>query len=346
VEGWRGERRDGILRGFLASRADGLGWRLESTVGSTTMDGDTLVATDQIYQTILRVSHTWSRAAVTLAGRLGYGYRPQQLEWTGGWLVLPWLQLASSARLDSYEGDRHGSRLAGSVGLQLPLGFSARGEVVAGDHLSAPRWLSDTVQRTLDWTGALRWDHRLATIEVARVEREPFAPAGGPAGLEPVALLGPTPRTRMLTIHGVVRPLPGLTLSAWYADPVQGGGDFELPRHARYSLTFFSKFWRVYRSGAFALRAEVAAESWSGGLGGLAQDSLPDKASIRRAPGATSQLFLSGSTFLDWQVELQIVGVTLFWQMRNANAMRNGYVTGLPFPTIVQYYGARWSFRN
>jgi hypothetical protein len=43
---------------------------------------------------------------------------------------------------------------------------------------------------------------------------------------------------------------------------------------------------------------------------------------------------------------MQIVGVTLFWQMRNANAMRNGYVTGLPFPTIVQFYGARWTFRN
>ena len=43
---------------------------------------------------------------------------------------------------------------------------------------------------------------------------------------------------------------------------------------------------------------------------------------------------------------MQIVGVTLFWQMRNSTAMRGGYVLGLPYPTIVQVYGARWSFRN
>lgn len=117
---------------------------------------------------------------------------------------------------------------------------------------------------------------------------------------------------------------------------VDSSDDFEPPRHARYAATFFSKFWRVYRSGVFALRAEVAAESWSGGLGGGERDST----------GATSQLTLTGSTFIDWHLEMQIVGVTLFWQMRNASAMRNGYVTGRPFPTIVQFYGARWTFRN
>mgnify|MGYP001618201461 CR=1 FL=1 len=45
------------------------------------------------------------------------------------------------------------------------------------------------------------------------------------------------------------------------------GGDFEPAHHARYSATFSSKFWRVYKSGVFALRGEVAAESWSVGAG-------------------------------------------------------------------------------
>jgi len=92
----------------------------------------------------------------------------------------------------------------------------------------------------------------------------------------------------------------------------------------------------VYRSGVFALRAEVAAESWSRGLGGVARDTA----------GLTSQVFRSGATFLDLHLEIQIVGVTIFWQMRNANAMRNGYVSGLDYPTIVQFYGARWTFLN
>lgn len=334
---WEAARRDGILRAFLASRADGLGWRAEGTITSTSSSGDTRVVNDAIYGTGLQLSHRSPRTATTLAGRLGYGYRPQQVEWTGGWLALPWLNLAASARWETYPGDRHGSRLAASAGLRLPLGFSARAEVVQGDNLGAPRWSTDSSQRPLDWAGAFRWASRWAEIEVARVERDAFEPAGAPAGLQPVRLLGLTPRTSVLTVQGVLRPLPGLTLSAWYADPVRGGGDFELPHHSRYSLTFFSKFWRVYRSGVFALRAEVAAESWSGGLGGVTLDTA----------GVTpSQLLLSGSTFVDWHLEMQIVGVTLFWQMRNATAMRNGYVTGLPFPTIVQFYGARWTFRN
>ena len=336
VDPWEAERRDGLLRAFLATRADGLGWRVEGTIASSSAADDSAVVTDNIYQTGLHLSHRAPRTALTLAGRMAYGHRPGQLEWTGGWLPLPWLTLAAGARWNSYPGDRSGSRVSAGAGLRLPLGFSARAEVVSGAVLGAPRLVADSVQRTLDWSGSLRWESRWAEIEIGRVERDAYVPAGIAAGLQPLAFLGPTPRTSQLTVHGALRLIPGLTLSAVYADPLRGGGDFELPRHARYAATFFSKFWRRYKSGAFALRAEVAAESWSRGLGGFARDSL----------GATSQLFLSGSTFVDWHLEMQIVGVTLFWQMRNASAMRNGYVPQLAFPTIIQFYGARWTFRN
>lgn len=336
VNPWEVARRDGILRAFLASRDDGLGWRVEGTIASSNATGDTAVVTDAIYQSGVQLSHRWPRASTTVTGRLAYRYRPREVEWTGAWLVLPWLNVSASARWQAYPGDRAGSRVAAGAGLRLPLGLSARAEIVSGETLGAPRIDTDRAQRTADWAAAVRWATRWVEIEVARVEQDAYRPTGAPAGLRPVSLLGPTPRTSLLTVRGVLRPLPGLSLSGWYADPVRGGGDFAPPRHARYALTFFSKFWRVYRSGVFALRAEVAAESWSGGLGGVQRDSL----------GATSQLILSGSTFVDWHLEMQIVGVTLFWQMRNANAMRNGYVPGLPFPTIVQFYGARWTFRN
>jgi hypothetical protein len=335
VDPWESERRDGLLRAFVASRADGLGWRAEATIASSSAVGDSAVNNDHVYQTGLHLSHRSPRTALTLAGRLAYGYRPGQVEWTGGWLPLPWLTLASSARWDSHAGDRHASRVAASAGLRLPLGLSARAELVSSAILGAPRLSDDSVQRTLDWAGVVRWDSRWAEIEIARVERDPYVPAGIAAGLQPLALLGPTPATSQISVHGALRPLPGLTLSAAFTDPLRGGGDFELPRHARYAATFSSKFWRQYKSGAFALRAEVAAESWSSGLGGVARDTA-----------GTSQLRLSGSTFVDWHLEMQIVGVTLFWQMRNATAMRNGYVPRLAFPTIIQFYGARWTFRN
>jgi hypothetical protein len=62
--------------------------------------------------------------------------------------------------------------------------------------------------------------------------------------------------------------------------------------------------------------------------------------------GATSQAILGGATFLEMHLEIQIVGVTLYWAMRNAAAMRIGYVSGLTYPGIVQFYGARWTFLN
>ena len=49
------------------------------------------------------------------------------------------------------------------------------------------------------------------------------------------------------------------------------------------------------------MRAEYAFESWSGGLGGVHRDSL----------GNASQLPLPGATFSEFNVQLQIVGVTL-----------------------------------
>src|SRR3989449_7432280 len=78
------------------------------------------------------------------------------------------------------------------------------------------------------------------------------------------------PYTTLFRSHGGLRLLPGLQLSGWYFDPlVRSGNDFEPPYHTRVSLTFYSKFWRGYRSGVFGFRGELAMESWSRGTPGL-----------------------------------------------------------------------------
>jgi hypothetical protein len=170
-------------------------------------------------------------------------------------------------------------------------------------------------------------------IEVGRGHRDAFTPLGFEAGIKPVDHLTRTPATAFLAAHASIRPLPGLELAGWYFNPLVGGGDFEPPHHARVSATFYSKFWRVYRSGIFALRAEVAIESWSRwGLGG--QDS------------AGAQLSLGGASFAETNLEMQLAGVTLFWIIRNVNGMRANYVEGLSHPKSVQLYGARWFFSN
>jgi hypothetical protein len=188
-------------------------------------------------------------------------------------------------------------------------------------------------QRTTDVAAWLRWERGGVLVEVGRGWRDPFTALGFAAGIKPVDHLGPTPRTEFVAVHASVRPVPGVALAGWYFDPVVGGGDFEPPHHARASATFYSKFWRVYRSGIFALRGEVAIESWSRwGLGG------------RDSTGA--QLRLGGASFAETNLEMQLAGVTIFWIIRNVNGMRANYVQGLSHPKSVQLYGARWFFTN
>lgn len=182
--------------------------------------------------------------------------------------------------------------------------------------------------------GWVRFDHRRLMVEVGRGRRDPFAPLGFAGGIFTVDSLHPTPLTEFIAVRASLEILSGLRLAGWYFDPLVGGGDFEPPHHARVSATFQSKFWRVFRSGIFTLRGEVAMESWTRwGLGG-----------IDVADGVERQM--NGASFVDANIQMQLAGVTLFWMMRNMNIMRSSYVEGLSYPKAVQSWGARWYFTN
>jgi len=212
--------------------------------------------------------------------------------------------------------------------------LSARAEVAWQDDAQSPLVTTDSLQRTLDVAGWIGLDNRLITLEVGRGRRDPFAPLGFAAGISTVDSLNPTPRTEFVAAHASLRIAPGFRLSGWYFDPVVGGGDFEPPRHGLVSLSFYSKFWRVFKSGIFALRAEVAMESWSHAtLGGI------DRAT-------RAQRAMTGSSFVNTNLEIQLAGVTIFWAVQNINVMRSSYVEGLGYPKASQQYGARWFFTN
>jgi hypothetical protein len=134
-------------------------------------------------------------------------------------------------------------------------------------------------------------------------------------------------------VRASVQVLPGLRLSGWYFDPLVGGGDFEPPHHARVSATFQSKFWRVFPSGIFNLRGEVAMESWT-------------RWSLAGIDSAGNERSINGASFVETNIQMQLAGVTLYWIMRNANLMRASYVEGLSYPKAVQQWGARWYFTN
>ena len=327
------ERRDAIYRVFAAARTDGLGLRAQATFATTHTSKDTAVADRSLSQGVLEVQNEWPRAHLGLALRSQDHTRPWQLEGTGAWSPLPWLTLSGDARYAHYSLDRTGKRAHVAAGLALPAGFSVHADVVWARDLQAPPDSADTPQRTLDFSGAVRWDRSWITLEVGGASRDPFTPIGRPAGLSTVDSLSPTQQTRYFTTHAAVRLLPGLWLAGWYFDPlVHGGNDFEPPYHARTSLTFYSKFWRVYRSGIFGLRGELAMESWSAGTAGFDRSG-----SLRTLPGAS---------FGEINVEMRIAGVTIFWIQRNASLFHGSYVPGLDYPRRFQFYGVRWLFTN
>jgi hypothetical protein len=327
------QRRDGILRLFAARRDDGLGPRVELAFATATAGVDTAVPARSLSQGVVAFGDAWGHGHVDVTFRSLDEARPWQLEASAAWLPLPQLAVAADVRHARYGGVRAGDRAHVAAGLTLPLGLSAHGDLVWARDLAAPALPGDTVQHTADVSAALRWQRRRAVVEFAVVRQDAFVPLGRPAGLKFFGTLSPTPATRCLSVSAALEPLTGLHLAGWYFNPLRAGGnDFAPPYHARVSAAFYSKFWRQYRSGIFAFRAEAAMESWTRGTGG------------RDTAGAVR--VLGGATFLETNVEVQIAGVTIFWVQRNTNAMRAGYTPGLDYPRRYQYYGVRWLFTN
>jgi hypothetical protein len=327
------QRRDAILRIFAAARDDGLGPRAQLTFATATASHDPAVLDRSLSQGVLELADRWPRGQAGITFRTADAARPWQLEGQASGTVGPGLTLAGDARHAAYGGGRSGNRAHLAAGLALPLGFSLHGDVAWAHDLQAPVDSTDGGQRTVDLSGAVRWDWSRMTLELGGASRDPFTPIGRAAGLRSISALGPSQHTRYVTVHGAVELLPGLHLAGWYFDPlVQTGQDFEPPLHARFSLTFYSKFWRVYRSGLFALRGELAMESWSRGTAGLDSAGAP--------------AILPGASFGEVNIELRIAGVTIYWIQRNASLFRGSYVPGLNYPRRYQFYGVRWWFTD
>ena len=132
VDEWRQRRQDGLLRAFYATRADGLGERLGLSLVRTQNSKDTLVPDSvnrsSLYQAILELSETRSRASLGFTVRAQGAGRPLQLEGHAAWQPLPFLTLAADGRRSYYGDAGHGNRAHVAAGLMLPLGFSVRAE--------------------------------------------------------------------------------------------------------------------------------------------------------------------------------------------------------------------------
>ena len=333
VDPWEEQRRDGFLRVFWAPRAEatGGGPRLQLSVGTTSTRGDTAVREQSRAQAALDFVLAGARAQTSAALRVGDARRPFDADARASWSPIPQLVIAAEGRTTRYGDARDGRRARLAAGFRPLPGLSLHGEAAWSKDLETPALPAEPLQEAFDVAVAARWESHWATVEVGGGRRDGFVPAATPAGLKGIQTFSSAPRTDYVRVVGAVRPVPWLSLAGWYFDPLDGGGDFEPPTHGRVSLTFFSRFLRSFPSGIFALRGEVAVESWSTWVGGV-------------VGGTRSELI--GATFMDLHIGMQIGDVNAFWTMRNANLMRAGYVPRFDFPKGRQYYGVRWQFRN
>ena len=326
-------RVDQQVRFFLASREDGLGPRLDLTLATAKASQDSVVPNSSLSQANLELSILGSRASAAVIARTEDDRMPFVVEARGAWIPFHPITLSADARHATYALSRSGDRAHLSAGIAFPLGFSAHGDIIWAKDLQAPLLSADAVQETTDMSGGVRWERHWITLEVGSARRDPFVPAPEFAtGLRSVTSLDETPPTNYLSVHGRIRLLPGFQIAGWYYDPVRGGGAYEPPTYARYALTFYSKFWRTFRSGIFALRAEAAVESWSGGASAGLSGSNP--------------LTLAGATFINVNAQIRIAGVTIFWANRNSRAFPGSYVPGVDYPRNYQFYGVVWRFTN
>jgi hypothetical protein len=326
----KGVRTDAQFRVFASSQPHGAGLAGELLLGSSGWGHDSLLGEQGVHQVATTLRYTNPRAAFELAGRLADVRVTRTLGARAALAPVPWVVLSGDAGTDHLTGNRSGRRAHGVIALfRGP--FSLVGEMAWTDAVQGPALRQDTARRALDRSFRAGFDTRLLSGHGGLAERDAYAPLPLP-DLPLIAALNPSTRSTVFLADGKIQPLKSLTLDGWYANPIRGRADFQPPTHGRAQLTFRSKFWRTFRSGAFDLKLQLAMESWSRGTAGVSRSGSPQT--------------LNGITFYEAFVSFQIVGFTAFWDLRNAYNSRVGYVPGMPYPRNAQTFGVRWEFFN
>ena len=331
-----GARTDALLTLFAGTRPHGLGFRVTGGLGTSRWSNDTVLGDRQVRQAFGTLGYQDARLAVDVAGRVADARTTSALEARAAWSPFPGMVLAGDVARRTHQGDRRSRAAHVSAGWYRGP-FSVVGEWALQDGVQAPALPLDTAQETTDRAVRVGFDTRPLAAHVALVERDAYRPL--PFGELPgVPSLAPTPPVTYLVADARLQPIKALTLDGWYAAPRDAGSagavDFQPPTHARAQLTFRSKFWRTFRSGAFDLKVQLAMETWTDGTGGRDQSGVP-----LELPGATAwEMFLA----------FRIVGFTMFWDLRDAitTRERKQFVPGLIYPNNAQVFGVRWEFKN
>ncbi len=332
VPGRDGVRTDVLFTLFAQTRDDDLGLRAEGGLAASSWTADSVVPDQRVRQAHLRLRYARPSWTAEFTGRLGDARVSSGVQGRLGWVPLRGVVLAGDARWRSHEGERSSFEAHGTLGLYRGP-FSLVGSVELSDAVQAPSLLTDSAQRTVDRSIRAGLATERVAGHVAIVRRDAFLPLPYP-DLAVIAGLDSSAAATYIVADLRLASSRALELEAWYSTPVNGtaAADLQPPKHGRAQVTFRSKFWRTFRSGAFDFKVQIAMEFWSRGSAGFDVSGTP--------------IGLKGATFYEAFIQFQIVGFAAFWNLRNAYNSPDPYVPGLNYPKAVQTFGVKWEFMN
>jgi hypothetical protein len=335
VAGRQGTRTDYQFTIHAGSRPNGLGLRAEAGVASSAWTTDSLdlaVPDQRVKQGHFALRYMRPNWTVNFKGNLGDSRATSGLSGHLGWVPLPGIVMAGDARWSRHDAER--TSLVGNGTLGLYGGpFSLVGMVQYGDAVQAPAITADSAQKTVDRSIRAGFQSQPLSGHVGIVWRDPYLPLPfNEVGV--ISAFDTTRTTTYLVADARLASSRALSLDGWYSSPLVGEpGNLQPPKHARIQLTYRSKFWRTFRSGAFELKVQIAAEFWSGGIGGYDANGNPVE--------------LPGAAFWDAFLQFQLVEFVAFWNFRNMYNSKETYFPGLDYlRRAVQIYGVKWEFSN
>ncbi len=325
-----GNRTEFLFKVFAGNRPDRLGLLAQAGLGSTSWSGDSITGDQSIRQAFANVRYATPRLSIEAIGRVADARVRTEMEGRVGWVPIGGVVLSGQGRWQRLFGDR--TVRSGTASLGLYAGpFSAVGQVTKGDVVQTPAVFADSAQQVSDASAMVGFNTKPLSGHVGLVKRGAFLPAALP-DYPDFPDMDSSVAADYLVADLTLRPVHPLFLTAWYSHPRTKAADFQPPQHGRVDITFRSKFWRTFRSGAFEFLLRYSVEYWSTGTAGINTLGAPE--------------VLPGATFQEWFVELELVGFKAFWNLRNARNSLAQYVPSLPYPRNAQTFGVRWEFTN
>lgn len=326
-----GSRSDLTARVFFRDQPEaGLGRRLDLVFSRVSWGGVDLEQAR--WQTGLIFSRRQRTSSLGLTALYGSRWTRLDTRAIAGWSPVERVSASLEGVYQTYDEDRSAKWLTARAGVTLPYALKLSGSWRQGNVVDQPSVPGDSAQDLSDREFIAQWNPlRAITARAGYLRLSAFRPTGYwyYAQLDSIAASG---TTEWITLGGRVVPRQWFTLSGWYQYPLGPGPEGTPPGYGFVEAAVRSKFLRTFPSGIFDLKLAMTMESWGTGVLGRAPDGAP--------------VTLKGATTFRGLIQMQFLGLILYWDRSNLLNSDLPYVPGLPLPKNISTYGVRWVFLN